>query len=149
MVGPINIPASRLTFKTYYCHAEECGGHFRQLAKILNEPFVEDETETRQILATYYYRNIEGNPVYRLLRYSPKDFRQQSITSTGDWIWGTKGTTPLPYRLPELLDALNTGNQVFVVEGEKDVNTLWGLGFSGVLICFLEARRDCSNNRHC
>ena len=45
------------------------------------------------------------------------------------WLWNLNGATPVPYRLPGLLEALAASEQVFIVEGEKDVNRLaaWGL----------------------
>src|SRR6187401_2641466 len=42
--------------------------------------------------------------------------------ANGDW--GTKGITPLPYRLPEL-----EGSTLLVAEGEKAVDALWAAGF--------------------
>ncbi len=38
-------------------------------------------------------------------------------------------TTPVLYRLPELIEAVNNKQQVFIVEGEKDVDNLVKLGF--------------------
>jgi len=45
----------------------------------------------------------------------------------GKWVWGRGLANPLLYRLPELSQAL-PGTEVFLVEGEKDVETLRALG---------------------
>ena len=36
----------------------------------------------------------------------------------------------MPYRLPELLEAIALEHRVFIVEGEKDVETLAALGIT-------------------
>ena len=45
-------------------------------------------------------------------------------TRRDGWNWSTKGTLPLPYRLPELLEDIASGYEVFIVEGEKKVDML-------------------------
>ena len=50
--------------------------------------------------------------------------------NAGKWIWNTEGVPTIPYRLPDLIEAIGSGNMVFVVEGEKNADHLWALGIS-------------------
>ena len=111
-----------------HCHAgcsiEEIAGALGIEVKNL---FPEDSAK-KEIVATYDYKDAAGNLVYQVVRLYPKDFRQRRSDGLGGWIWNMKGVDPLPYRLPELLAALERGETVFVVEGEKDVDRLAALG---------------------
>ncbi|HUW31677.1 MAG TPA: DUF3987 domain-containing protein, partial [Planctomycetota bacterium] len=78
---------------------------------------------TGKIAAHYDYRDAEGKLLFRVLRYEPKDFRQVRPDGNGGWIWNVHGVPRVLYRLPELL-AADPGKAVFVVEGEKDVETV-------------------------
>lgn len=85
------------------------------------------EHERRQgglIVATYDYTDEHGNLLYQVVRYQPKDFKQRRPDGCGGWIW-RKGARQVLYRLPEVLEA----PIVFVVEGERDVETLRSQGF--------------------
>lgn len=85
------------------------------------------ERERRQggvIVATYDYTDEHGNLLYQVVRYQPKDFKQRRPDGCGGWIW-RKGARRVLYRLPEVLEA----PIVFVVEGERDVETLRSHGF--------------------
>jgi putative DNA primase/helicase len=80
--------------------------------------------EDRRISATYDYTDESGNLLYQVLRFEPKDFRQRRPDGCGGWIW-KKGPRQVLYRLREVLEA----PIVFVVEGEKDAETLRAYGF--------------------
>ena len=60
------------------------------------------------------------------MRLEPKGFFQRRPDSDGGWIHNLDGVDPLPYRLPDLV---TSGERIIVCEGEKDVDTLLGLGF--------------------
>jgi len=84
---------------------------------------------TREIVKAYDYRDEAGASLFQVIRYAPKDFRQRR-TDPGQpdkWIWNLQGVRLVPYNLPEVLKA----DTVFVVEGEKDVETLRGIGLVG------------------
>ncbi|MBM4017429.1 MAG: DUF3987 domain-containing protein [Planctomycetes bacterium] len=83
-------------------------------------------TESR-IVAVYDYRDAAGRLLFQVVRFEPKDFRQRRPDGTGGWVWNLKGVSRVPYRLPELL-AADPATWVFVVEGEKDVESLIALG---------------------
>jgi putative DNA primase/helicase len=77
-----------------------------------------------RIVAEYDYTDEQGNLLYQTVRYEPKDFRQRRPDGSGGWTW-KKGLRQVLYHLPEVLEA----PIVFVVEGERDVETLRDYGF--------------------
>lgn len=79
-------------------------------------------------VAAYDYTDEAGALLYQAVRLEPKDFRQRRPDGRGGWIWNVKGVRQVPYRLPELLEALGNERMVWIVEGEKDVDRLWSVG---------------------
>jgi putative DNA primase/helicase len=84
-------------------------------------------TRRGKIVARYDYRDDAGQLLYQVLRLEPKSFRQRRPDGDGGWEWSTKGVRRVLYRLFELANA-DPAEPVFVVEGEKDVERLVGLG---------------------
>jgi hypothetical protein len=86
--------------------------------------------ERGRIIATYPYHDENGDTLFEVVRFDPKDFRQRQPDKDkpGGWNWSTRGVRPVPYRLPELIEAIALGKPVFIVEGEKDVDRLLALG---------------------
>jgi Virulence-associated protein E len=84
----------------------------------------------RKIAATFDYPDSDGTLLFQVVRYDPKDFRvrRPDPDKPGEWIWSTRGVKQVPYRLPEVLEALAQDRTVFIVEGEKCVDRLWSLG---------------------
>ena len=80
-----------------------------------------------KIVRAYDYIDADGTLLYQVVRFEPKDFRQRRPDGKGDWIWNLKGVPRVLYRLRELL-AADKDAWVFVVEGEKDADTLVSLG---------------------
>jgi putative DNA primase/helicase len=95
--------------------------------------FAEERDPGLTVVAVYPYRTSRGETVFEVVRYAPKSFRQRRPDGNGDYEWTLKGLTPeqrsLPYKLPQLAAALakNPERPVYIVEGERDVETLWGL----------------------
>lgn len=83
----------------------------------------------RTIVDTYDYTDENGNLVYQVVRFHPKDFRQRRPDGKGGWKWSLGDTRRVLYHLVELKVGIAAGRRVFVVEGEKDVHTLESLGF--------------------
>jgi len=75
----------------------------------------------------YDYHDADGTLRYQVVRYPDKGFTQRRPDGKGGWLYNLDGVTRLLYRLPELL-ATGPDTPVYVVEGEKDVNTLRALG---------------------
>lgn len=80
------------------------------------------------IVQAYDYRNGAGELVYQVVRYHPKTFRQRRPDGSGGWIWKMAGVDRVLYRLPEILQAVAGGRTIYVVEGEKDADSLSSIG---------------------
>lgn len=82
------------------------------------------------IVAEYNYADAHGSVLFQVVRYDDpkKDFRQRRPDGNSGWIWGTDGVQLVPYRLPQVLEAVKQQQVVFVLEGEKDVVTAEGFG---------------------
>jgi hypothetical protein len=83
-----------------------------------------------RIVASYDYLDESGTLLSQVVRYEPKNFRQRRPHGRGGWSWSVKGVRAVPYRLPDLLKAIADGRTIAIVEGEKDVDALYNLGFS-------------------
>lgn len=87
--------------------------------------------EPDYVVATYPYLNKRSELAYQTLRIEKpgkkKTFRQRQPDGNGGWIWNIKDVSPLPYMLPQLEDRPDEA-PVWIVEGEKDVERLAGLG---------------------
>ena len=82
------------------------------------------ETMQRRIVETYDYTDDQGKLLYQVVRWEPKDFSHRRPDGHGGWIW-RKHARQVLYHLPEVLEA----PIVFVVEGERDTETLRSYGF--------------------
>src|SRR5262245_58086953 len=84
----------------------------------------------RRVVATYDYRDAEGTLWYQVVRYEPRGFAQRRPgRQAGDApIYNLDGVVPLPYRLPEVTEAIAQGQRVVIVEGEKDCDSLAKIG---------------------
>ena len=107
----------------FHCHA---GCSQREVIEALKSRglWKTSRTAQRRIVATYDYTDERGKLLYQIVRFEPKHFKQRRPGVRGDWIW-RKGPRQVLYRLPEVLEAAI----VFVVEGERDVETLRSHGF--------------------
>ena len=80
-------------------------------------------------LITHEYDYVDCNSrfVMQVVRLEPKSFRQRTKDATGNWIWTVKHIEPVLYRLPEITEAISGEKTIFIVEGEKDADNLWGI----------------------
>lgn len=76
------------------------------------------------VVASYDYTDADGELAYQVRRHEPKRFSQWRYQN-GEWLPGLLRCPRLLYRLPEVLSA----PIVFIVEGEKDVESLRDMGF--------------------
>ncbi|MWV57434.1 phage/plasmid primase, P4 family [Rathayibacter sp. VKM Ac-2754] len=106
----------------FFCHAgctqkdvaREIGMTWKSLAAKMSQE------------AVYRYADEDDNLLYEVVRYgngADKTFSQQRPDPTNPKrrIGDMEGVTPVPFRLIELLGALSEGEDVWIVEGEKDV----------------------------
>jgi putative DNA primase/helicase len=82
------------------------------------------------IVTSYSYTDAAGRLLFQVCRMDPKDFRQRRPDGKGGWIWNTKDVRHVLYRLPDVIEAVQAGETVFIVEGEKDVDVLSALGLT-------------------
>lgn len=82
------------------------------------------DRQRRRVVATYSYHDEAGELLFQKLRFEPKDFRVRRPDGHGGWTWGLAPETPrVLYRLPRLV-AATPADQIWVVEGERDVHVL-------------------------
>ncbi len=101
-----------------------------ELARMTSSPStpntpVRDRAQRREI-AAYDYTDAQGNTVFQVVRFDPKEFRQRRPDPAGGWIWNLEGVNRVPYRLPEILMA----DPVVITEGEKDADNVRALGYT-------------------
>lgn len=73
----------------------------------------------------YDYLDENGSLLFQAVRYKdPKGFNQRRPDGNGGYIYNLDGVRIVPYQLPGVLKS----DFVFVVEGEKDADTLTKLG---------------------
>lgn len=88
------------------------------------------EPEGQRVIAEYVYRDESSQPLYKVVRYAnPKSFTQHRWTGR-EWATTLGSVQRVLYRLPETVDAIRSGSCVYVVEGEKDCDTLAALGLA-------------------
>jgi 5S rRNA maturation endonuclease (ribonuclease M5) len=86
----------------------------------------------RRIVTTYNYVDAHGVLVHQTVRLTPKAFRQRcpDPKNPGGWIWNLEGVEPVLYHLPQVRAAVQHGEPIYVVEGEKDAEALHALGLT-------------------
>src|SRR5262249_1292091 len=85
----------------------------------------EKQPQKGVITATYDYTDETGQLLYQVVRTEPKGFFQRRPNPNAGWV-NKKGERQVLYHLPEVLEA----PIVFIVEGERDVETLRSHGFA-------------------
>jgi len=82
-----------------------------------------------EVEALYDYRDEQGALLFQVVRKAGKRFQQRKPDGAGGWEWKLNGVRRVPYRLRELLE--DDGDRpVYVVEGEKDCETLTKRGYT-------------------
>ncbi|MFI5364356.1 MAG: AAA family ATPase [Candidatus Binatia bacterium] len=114
------------TKRAWLCRVCGARGGYVDLARTLG---IETHTDARRIVASYDYVDEVGGLLYQVVRFEPKTFRQRRRDASQKWVWNLDGVCRVLYRLPELL-AADRQAPVFIVEGEKDVDALRGLGLT-------------------
>jgi hypothetical protein len=106
------------------CHSSKCGQKFFP-PEILPKAAL---NHTEQV---YSYHDLTGSVVFEVVRYynnGEKLFYQRRPTANGDYIKGLgKGKDKVSlvlYNYPEVANGILEQREIFVVEGEKDVETL-------------------------
>jgi hypothetical protein len=102
--------------------------HIELTALFEPDPDKESPPTKREVIERYDYTDEHGNLLFQVERTLPKGFRQRRPDGRGGWEWTLGDVRRVIYRLPAVLEALNAGKGVVVVEGERDVHTLEAKG---------------------
>jgi hypothetical protein len=86
---------------------------------------VQKNSVPARIVATYDYTDASGTLLYQACRMEPKSFRQRRPDGKGGWDWTMEGQRRVLYNLP----AVKASEFVWIVEGEKDAQTINSIGF--------------------
>jgi CHC2 zinc finger len=72
------------------------------------------------------YQNTDGTFVHTKEGKRKKSFRQKrpDPDRPGAWLWNVNGAPVLPYRLPDVIEAIAAGHPILIVEGEAKVELL-------------------------
>ena len=82
------------------------------------------------ITRVYNYHNRDGMLLFQVCRTADKSFFQRRPDGNSGFINGLGDVTPVLYRLPQLKEAVAEGKPIFITEGEKDADNLWGQGLA-------------------
>lgn len=118
--GPAQIRATLMDFQ----RGEVLRGSAEKGARNRNAPL-------GRIIKTYDYVDEMGELLFQVTRHEPKDFRQRRKGPDGKWINNIIGVRRVLYGLPGLINAVNSGWTVYIVEGEKDADAINGLESCG------------------
>lgn len=84
------------------------------------------------LVKTYDYIDESGELLFQKLRYidadGKKTFRQRKPDGQGGWVYALGDTPKILYNLPAVKQGVAGGYPIWVVEGEKDADTLIEIG---------------------
>lgn len=127
-------PSARYNREKEVWRCDACGaaGGFVDLSKRLglSRYVPSSPTPRSQPVTTYDYLSEDGQLLFQVIRYEPKSFRQRRPDGDG-WVWNLDGVPRVLYQLPNVRAHASAGWRVYLVEGEKDADTLDGLGLLG------------------
>jgi len=115
------------------CSVEEICSHVGMtVAELMPEKQSEKKSSKLELVETYDYRDSQGDLQFQKLRFidetGKKTFRQRRKANDGSWVYNLDDIEQVLYNLPQVIRGKEAGATIWVVEGEKDVNTLTELG---------------------
>lgn len=116
------------------CHAGcEVKDIVKEMGLTLRDLFPNQASWDSEPDAIYSYTDEQGNELYQAVRLPGKQFRQRHYDpehpdAKDGWVKNLDGIRRVIYRLPEVIEAVREGRGVWIVEGEKDVETLRAAG---------------------
>jgi hypothetical protein len=126
----------------YDCFSGECDTKAIASAVMTLAGFPPENPSSRSAkkITEYLYPGRVGKPLAKAVRTdtldqggsSTKKF-SQAIFSNGEWCWKPSTLPELKkqipiYRYAEVQEAIEQGQQIFIVEGEKTADALWSIG---------------------
>jgi len=85
-----------------------------------------DEELVTEVITTYDYTDEDGKLLFRKIRKPGKKFCQQAADGT----YSLKDVPRVLYNLPMVMDAIDSGDTIYLVEGEKDADRLISMGMT-------------------
>ena len=88
-----------------------------------------------EIVCTYPYVDEDGKLLFEVVRFRTEDggktFRQRvkDANKPGGYRWSLEGVRRVIFHLPQVAEAIKEEKPIFIVEGEKDCQTLEALGY--------------------
>lgn len=79
--------------------------------------------EKPHVVAEYIYTDENKKPLYKVMRYEPKNFIQAKYNN-GNWVFKMNDVRYVLYNLPKVIES----DVVYFVEGEKDADNLNSIG---------------------
>lgn len=79
--------------------------------------------EKPHVVAEYIYTDENKKPLYKVMRYEPKNFIQAKYNN-GNWVFKMTDVRYVLYNLPKVIES----DVVYFVEGEKDADNLNSIG---------------------
>jgi 5S rRNA maturation endonuclease (ribonuclease M5) len=116
-----------------YCHAGRCdtAKACESMGISMADLYPPKKKEELKLTATYKYLAADGTLLFEKLRYinerGEKTFRQRKRDGSG-WSYKLGDTPRVLYNLPMVSKAVANGEPIWVVEGEKDADTLIKMG---------------------
>lgn len=118
-----------------YCHAgcstkDICSAVGIKESDLFPDQPKPQKRKKRMVVSQYRYTDIDGNLLNQKTRWIDSNGNKSfswSHKEYGDWVKGHKGD-PVLYNMP----VLKNNNDIYVVEGEKDVETLKSMGLAAV-----------------
>jgi len=87
-------------------------------------------TPAGDAVAVYDYVDESGKLLFQVLRTADKQFRQRvpDRSAKSGWAWKLGNARRVLYHLPKVLEAITSGEIIYICEGEKDVHAVEGAG---------------------
>lgn len=118
-----------------YCHAGRCDTDqaCKAMGITMSDLYPAKQSKKMELVAKYSYLDENETLLFEKLRYvdsstGKKEFRQRKPDGKGGYEYKLGDTPRVLYNLPEVLKAKKEGLPIWVVEGEKDVETLIKMG---------------------
>lgn len=106
-----------------YCHAGCSLSQILSSVGLQEKDLFNNVQEKPKVVAEYIYTDEDNKPLYKVMRFEPKNFIQAKYEN-GNWVFKMTGVNYVLYNLPNVVKS----NIVYFVEGEKDANNLNSLG---------------------